>query len=94
MKECLGPEISMLLSHKVLIPEPLVVCSLHHPIHLFDGVGGTVVVTACGCCRATGPIAGRPGDGSTVTIARRELRKWLRASAEWKAGVRGLLGGG
>ena len=74
---------------------PIPAFDAENPLHVEVSEAGEAA--AAGAAKQLAQLRVDRGDKVSVTIARRELRKWLRASAEGKAveaGVGRLLGGG
>ena len=74
---------------------PIPAFDAEDPLHVKVSEAGKAA--AAGAAKQLAQLRVDRGDELTVTIARRELRRWLRASAEGKAveaGVGRLLGGG
>ena len=81
--------------HKHLWKLPIPAFDAGSPLHVEVSEAGEAA--AAGVAKQLAQLRVDRGDELTMTIARRELRKWLRASAEGKAveaGVGRLLGGG
>ena len=81
--------------HKHLWKLPIPEFDAGNSLHVEVSEAGKAA--AAGAAKQLAQLRVDRGDGLTVTIARRELRKWLRASAEGKAveaGVGRLLGVG